>query len=181
MALDLGTLFGVAGLVVALISLVYVRTQAAASRVQAEAAREQLELARRLAALDVSMRLSERTFDIRRDLLDSPVVQEQYYQGNPGLREIFEGAGGMGAVLTMRKMLDTFQEIYLLRQEGVVTDAHWRNWIAAFRPFTRMTAMRALFENAKSRGIYAGEFQTLVHDIFEGRDPQDPAPALGRR
>jgi len=181
MTLDLGTLFGLAGLVVALASLVYVRTQAAASRVQAEAAREQVELARRLAALEVSMRLSERTFEIRQDLLQSPTLLEEYYRSNPGLRNVFDGVGGLAPALMLRKMLDTFQDIYLLRREGVVTDVHWMNWIAAFRPFSRMPGMRVLFDNATSRGIYAGEFQALVRDILEERPPSDPAPARGRR
>jgi hypothetical protein len=174
MSIDLGILFGLAGLIVALVSLVYVRTQATASRMQAEAARQQTEHARRLTALEISLRLSERTFEIRRDLLETPAVLEEYYRSNPGLRELFEGVGGMAAALMLRKMLDTFQHIYLLRQEGVVTDAHWANWEAAFRPFANIKGMRDLFDNAAARGIYDADFQRLVRGIMDGKPIPDP-------
>ena len=174
--IDLGTVFGLAGLGVALASLLYVRTQAEASRIQAQAAREQAGLAQRLASLEVSLRLSERTFEIRRDLMDNPVLMAEYYRKNPGIEKLSERVGGMAALMMMRKMLDTFQDIYLLRREGIVTDAHWANWIAAFRPFARIDGMQELFENATSRGIYAGDFQQYCRAIFADRPVDDPRP-----
>src|SRR5512135_1548187 len=102
-AMDFGTLFGVAGFLVALVSLVYVRTQAAASNVQAEASAEQAGIARQLAELEINTRLADRTFDVRKEMLAQPAVIEAYLRANPQLAELVDRVGGIGALIMLRK------------------------------------------------------------------------------
>lgn len=64
--MDTGTVFGLAGLVVALVSLVYVRTEAAASRMQAETSAEQTRITRRIAALQASIDTTQDIHVLRR-------------------------------------------------------------------------------------------------------------------
>lgn len=173
--MDLGTIFGVGGLIVALISLVYVRTQTVASRAQAMTGAEQMRIAQRVAALDVSMRLADRTALIRREMLEMPQLQESYFRANPALHQAFEGVGGMGAVVALRSMLDAMQDIYQFRKEGIINDAHWLNYLGGFLPYTRMPELRLLFDNAVQRGIYVEDFQLFCIALFDGREPIDPA------
>jgi hypothetical protein len=65
--MNFGTLFGISGFVIALVSLVYVRTQAKASRTQAEAMLDQVRIARRPAVLEVNLTVADRAFEIRRE------------------------------------------------------------------------------------------------------------------
>jgi len=178
--MDLGTVFGLSGLVVALITLVYVRTQAAASRVQAEASAEQARTARRAAMLETSFRVADRAFDIRKALVADANVGVAFMRANPGLDEIYAQAGGLGSAMMLRRMLDTTQDVYLLRKEGIVLDQHWRNWISTFPSFARMPEVKALFGNAVQRGIYDAEFRNWLNAFFEGREPPDPAPVVPR-
>jgi hypothetical protein len=108
-----------------------VRTQAEASRTQAKATLEQVRIARRLAALEVSLTLADRAFDVRRALIEEPTVVDAFLRANPTLEETYARAGGLRAVVMLRKLLDNTHDIYLLRREGVASDAHWRNWTAA--------------------------------------------------
>jgi hypothetical protein len=174
--MDLGTVFGLVGLLVALMSLVYVRTQAEASRLQAEATAEQTRIARRIAALEVSLRLADRTFDVRREMMAEPAVIEAYWRANPQLEETHARAGGIGAVMMIRRMLDSTQDIYLLRKEGIVTDAHWRNWIAALRPFMKMPEVRAILDNAVERQVFDDEYVAFLRAFDAPGAPPDPAP-----
>lgn len=174
--MDMGTVFGLAGLVVALVSLVYVRTQAEASRVQAEATAEQARIARRIAALEVSLRLADRTFDVRREMMAQPEVIEAYWRANPELKEAHGRAGGIGAVMMIRRMLDSTQDIFLLRGEGIVTDPHWRNWIAALRPFMKMPEVQAIIDNAVQRSVFDEEFVGFLRAFDLPGTPPDPAP-----
>lgn len=181
--MDLGTLFGLAGFVVAMVSLVYVRTQAEASRTQAKATLEQVRIARRLAALEVSLTLADRAFDVRRALVEEPMVVDAFLRANPTLEETYARAGGLRAVVMLRKLLDNTHDIYLLRREGVASDAHWRNWTAALVPFTNMPELRVVFDNAVERGMFDGEFVDFLRAVMQGAPIPDPAldGAVGRR
>lgn len=175
--MELGTVFGLAGLLVALVSLVYVRTQAAASRAQALASAQQAQIAQRVAALDLCMRLNERTLDIRRELLASPAVQQAYLRANPALAAVFADVGGLDVVITLRSMLDSLQDIFLLRKEGIVNDAYWRNYIGAFEAYARMPEMRRLFDNSVERSLFEPEFRDFCAAFFQQTTPADPLRA----
>lgn len=172
--MDFGTLFGVAGFLVALVSLVYVRTQAAASKVQAEASAEQAGIARQLAELEINTRLADRTFDVRKEMLAQPAVIEAYLRANPQLAELVDRVGGIGALIMLRKMMDAMQDTYLMRKAGIVTDAHWRNYAAAYVPFARMPEFQVVFENAVARRIFDDDFVAFCRDVQRGDAPLDP-------
>jgi len=173
--MDLGTLFGLAGFVVAMLSLVYVRTQAEASRTQAEATLEQVRIARRLAALEVNLTLADRAFDVRRALVDEPGVVDAFLRANPALEELYGRAGGLRSVIMLRKFLDNTQDIYLLRRERIAADAHWRNWVGSIMPFANMPEMRVVFDNAVERGMYDRGFVEFLRAVIQGAPIPDPA------
>jgi len=173
--MDLGTLFGLAGFIVALLSLVYVRTQAEASRTQAEATLEQVGIARRLAALEVNLTLADRAFDVRRALADEPGVVDAFLRANPALEELYGRAGGLRSVIMLRKFLDNTQDIYLLRKERIAADAHWRNWVGSITPFANMPEMRVVFDNAVDRGMYDRGFVEFLRAVMQGAPIPDPA------
>jgi hypothetical protein len=101
---------------VALVSLVYVRTQAAASRMQAEASAEQTRITRRIAALEASLRLEDRTFELRREMGDHPALLGPYLRANPQLQQVIDRAGGFQTMVMIRRMIDTTQDIHVLRR-----------------------------------------------------------------
>lgn len=172
--MDTGGLFGLIGLIVALASLVYVRTQAEASRAQAEASAEQARTAVRLSALEASMRLAERTFGVRAAMGRQSHVMESYSRANPEFMTMVEEIGGFDALLTYREFIDTTMNVYLLRKEGIVTDAHWRNWQAAVPLMARVTECQRVFDNAVARGIYDEEFSRFFRAAARGESLVDP-------
>jgi hypothetical protein len=123
---DTGTVFGLSGLLVAMVSLVYVRTQTAASRMQAEASAEQTRITRRIASLEASLRLEDRAFELRREMGDHPAFLEAYFRASSQLQQAIDRGGGFQTVTIIRHMIDTTQDIHLLRREGVVTDEFCR-------------------------------------------------------
>jgi hypothetical protein len=173
--MNFGTLFGISGFVIALVSLVYVRTQAKASRTQAEAMLDQVRIARRLAVLEVNLTVADRAFEMRRELIKEPGVLDAFLRANPMLEDVYARAGGIRAVAMLRVFLDNAQDIYLLRKEGIAADPHWRNWTASMVPFTNMPELRVVFENAVERGMFDGGFVDFLRAMMRGDSIPDPA------
>jgi len=173
--MNIGTLFGISGFVIALVSLVYVRTQAKASRTQADAMLDQVRIARHLAILEVNLTVADRAFEMRRELLKESAVLDAFLRANPLLEDVYARAGGIRAVAMLRVFLDNAQDIYLLRREGITADPHWRNWTATMVPFTNMPELRVVFENAVERGMFDGGFVDFLRAMMRGDPVPDPA------
>jgi hypothetical protein len=80
--MDLGIIFGLSGMAVGAVSLVYAHTQALSGRRQADAAH-------RATTLEIQNAMMERVFDMRNQLLASPVMMKEYLDANPSLRELY--------------------------------------------------------------------------------------------
>jgi len=52
------------------------------------------------------------------------LVSPAYPCCNPACRQLIERVGDMGALMTIRRILDTFEDGYRLRVGGIVIDVH---------------------------------------------------------
>jgi hypothetical protein len=164
---DWGVVFGLTGVAVAVISLIYARTQALHVRRQADAA----NLA---STLEVQRAMADRIYQVRMDLARNQEAAELFLAANPSLREVFADGTSLEAAIIVRNMFDGLQDMYFLRKRSIVEDHHWQNWVAAFGPISRMPLARKIYDNAVSRNALDPEFAAFVRPIFEDRPIGDP-------
>ncbi|MGA8576134.1 MAG: hypothetical protein WB609_10720 [Candidatus Cybelea sp.] len=117
--MDWGIVFGVTGMTIGLLSLVYARTLAAHAQRQADAA----QLA---TALELQRAMAERIYQARMDLVTNPEVAKEYAESNPHLRELYGDRGTLAGVAIVRNAIDGLQDMYFLRKQGIVQDHQWR-------------------------------------------------------
>ena len=165
--MDWGIIFGLTGLGVGLLSLVYARTQAVHARRQADAAHL-------VTTLEIERAMSERIYQVRMDLIRNAGAVKLYLDANPAMREVYPDAAAMDAGVVARNMIDGLQDMYFLRKLAIVGDHHWRNWLAAFAPFANMPVTRTIFDNAVTREAITAEFATFLRPIFDNQPLGDP-------
>lgn len=165
--MDWGVVFGLGGMTVGLLSLVYARTQALNARRQADAS----HLA---STLEVQRAMADRIYQVRMDLARSPEAAELYLDANPALREAFADGTSLESAVIIRNMLDGLQDMYFLRKQSIVGDHHWQNWVAALGPVARISLARKIFDNAVEREAIDPEFAAFVQPLFEGGALLDP-------
>lgn len=165
--MDLGIVFGVTGMTVGLLSLVYARTQAVHAQRQADAA----QLA---TALELQGAMAERIYQARMDLVTNPDVAKEYFESNPHVHEILGSHGTLPGLAIVRNAIDALQDIYFLRKQGIVQDHQWTNWTSSFVPIARMPLTRSVYENAVARGALDAGFATFLLPVFDGKTLGDP-------
>ncbi len=166
--MDLGVVFGLSGIAVGLVSLVYARTQALNATRQADAAH-------RAATMEIQNAMLQRINDVRSQLLNSPAVLKEYLDANPGMRELYHDPEYLRSAMFVRNGIDNLQDIYFLRKQSLVDDHHWRSWASSFVPIARMPLTRRVFDNAVSRQALAPEFEIFLKSILDGEPAADPA------
>jgi hypothetical protein len=166
--MDLGVVFGLSGIAVGFISLVYARTQALNVKRQADEAH-------RAATLEIQNAMLQRLYDIRAQLLNSPAVLKEYLDANPAMRELYHDPEYLASTIFVRNGIDGLQDIYFLRKRSLVDDHHWRSWVTAFVPIARMPLARAVFDNAVARQALEPEFEVFLRAILDGAPAVDPA------
>lgn len=165
--IDWGITFGLAGLAVALLSLVYARTQAVHAQRQADAA----QLA---ATLDLQRAMADRIYRTSMDLVSKPDIMTLYLQANPSIREVYPDAATFESALVVFNLIEGLQDMYFLRKSSIVEDHHWRTWMGAFAPVARMPITRKIYDNAVTRELIDPEFAIFLRPIFDGRSLTDP-------
>jgi hypothetical protein len=167
---DWGVIFGVTGLCVGLLSLVYARTQALHARRQADAANM-------ATALQLQREMSDRIFQHRMALIRDPGIAKMYYENVPGLSEALEdGKVMLESVVHIRNAIDGLQDVYFLRKRGIVEEYHWRHWASAFNVIGRAPTFRLVYENAVARNALDPEFAAYLRPLIDGRPLADPKP-----
>jgi hypothetical protein len=73
--MDLGIVFGLSGMAVGFISLVYARTQAVHLKRHADAAN-------RATTMEIQNAMMDRLYDVRNQLLSSPIAPKKYLDSN---------------------------------------------------------------------------------------------------
>lgn len=169
--MDWGVAFGLAGVAVGTISLVYARTQAVHVQRQADAA----QLA---TTLELERAMTEKIYQLRMDLVTNPVLQAEYAKSNPRLLEIY-GDVPLAAIAILRNALDGFQDIYFLRKQGIVQRHQWLNWSTSFVPIARIPMTREAFNLGVQRGAFDPEFVDFVTPLFEKGALPDPLSQRG--
>jgi hypothetical protein len=170
--MDWGVVFGLGGMAVGFLSLVYARTQALNARRQADAA----HLA---STLEVQRAMADRIYRARMDLARSPEAAGLYLDANPALQAVFTDGTSLESAIVVRNLLDGLQDMYFLRKRSIVDDHHWQNWVAALGPVARMPLAQKIFDNAVERNAIDAEFATFVRPLFEGGSLLDPRDRAG--
>lgn len=166
--MDLGIIFGLSGIGVGIISLVYARTQAVHVKRQADAAN-------RAVTMEIQNAMMQRIYDMRAQLANSPVALNEYLAANPTLRELYRDPEYLKSTMFVRNGIDGLQDIYFLRKASLVDNHHWRNWVSAFVPVVRMPIVRVIFENAVARQALDPEFEGFFRQLLDGQPVSDPA------
>jgi hypothetical protein len=174
-----GVILGGAGCVATAISAVYFRQQAAAAHRQADEARRQSESATRVAMMQSNLAMYERFRETRNQFLRFPNLEREWRETQPAFSEMFDASGGIDKFVAVREAMDTLQDVYFLRKDGIVTDQYWHVWTRTFfRFYAKMPTFLKVFEFAAREGLLHGEFVTFYREIVEGRTPRDPATSV---
>ena len=165
---DWGVIFGLTGVGVGFISLVYARTQAIHARRQADAANLGT-------TLQLQREMSDRIFQHRTALMRDPAIAKAYYDASPDFAKLIdEGLVGIEGITTIRNAIDGLQDMYFLRKRGIVEEYHWRHWTSAFAVLSRSPVMRIVYENAVARNAFDPEFVAYFKPLLDGRPLADP-------
>jgi hypothetical protein len=165
--MDLGTIFGLLGFVTAVLSAIYSRTQAVEARRQAEAAHASM-------AVDLSRSLNEQMLQSREGLVTNALLAREYLEANPVIAAMCPNPAALEAFVTVRNVIDTLQDMYFLRKEGVASSHQWRHWTSPLVPIARMPTFRTAFENAARGKAIDPEFAEWIAPLLDGKVPGDP-------
>ncbi len=166
-ATNWGVVFGLIGIGISLISVIYARTQAIHARRQADTSYV-------ATSLQLQREMSDRIYKTRTDLMRDPIAANMYVAEIPELANLVGDASRLNTLVTIRNAIDGLQDMYFMRKRSIIDDHHWRNWITSFVVLARMPVTRALFDSAVSREALEPEFVAFVQPLFEGRLPDDP-------
>jgi len=179
-AATLGVALGAAGLLTSGFSLVYFRMQADAARRQADEARRQTEGATRLAMMESNLHMYARFRETRNNFLEYPNLEREWRSTHPAFNEMFDACGGLDNFIAVRDAMDTMQDVYFLRKDGVVTDHYWHVWTRTFfRFYSKMPTFLRVFEFAAKEGLLHPEFVAFYRPILAGQPLGDPWKKAG--
>jgi hypothetical protein len=176
----LGVVLGGASLIASAASAVYFRSQARASHRQAEEATKQSENADRLALMQSNLEMYARFRDTRNQFLRFDNLQREWRETQPRFAEMFDACGGLDNFIAVREAMDTMQDVYFLRRDGVVTDQYWHVWTNTFfRFYAKMPTFLKVFEFAADEGLLHPEFVSFFRGAIAGDALADPAALRG--
>ncbi len=170
--MDLGLVFGFLGFVTAVLSAIYSRSQALEARRQAEAAHAGT-------TVELSRALNEQMLQSRATLIANDSLVSEYLESNPTIAKMCPDPAALRSFMAVRGVIDTLQEMYFLRKNGVATSHQWRHWTTPLVPLARMRTFRLAFENAERGGAIDPEFAAWSRPLLEGQVPPDPYAARG--
>jgi hypothetical protein len=147
-----------------------------AARLVAEGAREQAAQALLAAELLASSAVSARVREVRaRNFRSTPDLPAS-------VQATIAQAGGADAYSVMLDSMDVAQEIYVLRQRGLVSDENWRRWMDdQMLLVSRTPSFEEAFRRDAEAGILAPAFVAAFEPVFGGGRVADPEPAKAHR
>lgn len=105
-------------------------------------------------------------------------MQKEWRETQPSFGEIFDACGGLDNFIAVREAMDTMQDVYFLRKDGVVTDQYWHVWTNTFfRFYARMPTFLRVFDFAVAEGLLHPEFADFYRVSIDGGALPDPAVA----
>jgi hypothetical protein len=172
----LGVVLGAASLVATGASAIYFRSQARAAHRQVEEARRQTETADRLALMRSNLEMYARFRDTRNQFLRFDNLEREWRETQPRFAEMFDACGGLDNFIAVREAMDTMQDVYFLRRDGVVTDQYWHVWTRTFfRFYAKMPTFLKVFEFAAGEGLLHPDFVSFFRVAIEEGGLPDPA------
>jgi len=164
-----GVVLGAAGCVASGASAVYFRSQA-------RAAHRQSDVADRVAMMESNLQMYARFRETRNQFLRFPNLQKEWRETQPRFAEIFDACGGLDNFIAVREAMDTMQDVYFLRKDGVVTDQYWHVWTSTFfRFYAKMPTFLRVFDFATKEGLLHQDFVTFYRAVIDGEPVTDPA------
>jgi len=161
--------------VAAAASAVYFRSQARSANMQAEEAHRQSEHADRLALMHSNLEMYSRFRETRNQFLRFPNLLQEWRETQPRFAEMFDTCGGLENFIAVREAMDTMQDVYFLRKEGIVTDQYWHVWTNTFfRFYAKMPTFLKVFEFAAEEGLLHPEFAAFFLPVTRGAPLSDP-------
>jgi hypothetical protein len=174
----LGVVLGGASLIATVACAFYFRSQARAAHLQAEEARRQSESADRVALMESNLQMYARFRDTRNQFLHFDNLQREWRETQPRFAEMFDACGGLDSFIAVREAMDTMQDVYFLRRDGVVTDQYWHVWTRTFfRFYAKMPTFLKVFEFAADEGLLHPDFVTFFRQAIGDKPLTDPATA----
>lgn len=174
----LGVALGAGACVASAVSALYFKRQAEAAHRQADEASRQSEHANRLARMESNLTMYARFRETRNEFLRHPNLEREWRTTQPAFNEMFDACGGLDNFIVVREAMDTMQDVYFLRRDGVVTDQYWHVWTRTFfRFYSKMPTFLKVFDFAAREGLLHPDFVTFYRDAIEGRSLKDPVTA----
>ncbi len=91
---------------------------------------------------------------------------------------MFDACGGLDNFIAVREAMDTMQDVYFLRKDGVVTDQYWHVWTNTFfRFYAKMPTFLRVFDFAAEEGLLHPEFVSFYRGTHDGGTHADPLSA----
>ena len=172
----LGVVLGGASLVASAASAIYFRSQARAAHRQAEEARHQSESADRVALMQSNLQMYARFRETRNQFLHFDNLMHEWRETQPRFAEMFDACGGLDKFIAVREAMDTMQDVFFLRRDGVVTDQYWHVWTNTFfRFYAKMPTFVKVFEFAADEGLLHPDFVSFFRPAISDKPLADPA------
>ena len=169
---DYGIILGLLGVASGAASLIY-------SRSQVVAARRQAEQATRATLLESNREISVRLQQIRSRFFKVPGIGDELKNSRPEIQEVVDSVGG-DVYGFFRDVIDTFEDIFVLRRSRIVTDEHWRVWTGSqMGVYAGLPRFQSVFKHAKQEGFLDPEFVKFFEPLLEGRPVRDPMVRSG--
>ena len=116
--------------------------------------------------------------ETRNQFLRFENLQNEWRETQPRFAEMFDACGGLDNFIAVREAMDTMQDVYFLRRDGVVTDQYWHVWTKTFfRFYAKMPTFLKVFEFAAGEGLLHPDFVSFFRVAIDDRALADPAVA----
>jgi len=170
---DYGIVLGLLGVASGVASLIY-------SRSQVVAARRQAEEATRATLLESNREISVRLQQIRSRFFKTPGIDEELQKSRPEIKKVVDSVGGGEVYYFLRDVIDTFEDIFVLRRSRIVTDEHWRVWTGSqMAIYATLPRFQLVFKLAKQEGFLDPDFCRFFEPLLEGKSVEDPMISAG--
>jgi len=125
---------------------------------------------------EISVRLQQ----IRSRFFKVPGIDHELQNSRPEIKEVVDSVGGGDVYYFFRDVIDTFEDIFVLRRSRIVTDEHWRVWTGSqMAVYAGLPRFQSVFKLAKQEGFLDPEFVKFFEPLLEGRPVRDPRIPAG--
>ena len=130
--------------------------------------------------LESNREISVRLQQIRSRFFKVPGIDHELQNSRPEIKEVVDSVGGGDVYYFFRDVIDTFEDIFVLRRSRIVTDEHWRVWTGSqMAVYAGLPRFQLVFKLAKQEAFLDPEFVKFFEPLLEGRPVRDPRVPSG--